>query len=668
MQDQSAASTGVVFPYNPRFPEPKRENPDTTLPDDRVKLTNKFYSDSNTHKVRTEAVKWWQEADRLYNGDHWSDSGKMEAWRAKLVSNLVYPIVEKYLSIIIDKVPEIEIAPREPEDHVIAKSIDRYFAHEWEQKNWISTIGMAIEKAIIRNIGFLKVFWDVHSEGGRGGPHISSVSAYDLYLHPDAVIRDGQIQTKYAIHRFRMTREQIIAKYNVDTAKPPEPQQAMSFMGGRPQASMMGSPEVGGTRSISGSSSTSQNPNKQENPQEGYDIFEMWYMDDSRVETAEFDPTDQRTTAPVKPLHYPNGRIITMSNNMILYDGPNQLGFFPFIALTPAPDDERIYRKSMINHIASPQLEYNKRRSQLADHASHSANPMIEISVTSNISADTPLNQPGRKFVNRTPEIPGIRVIEMPKLGPEITQAMMMAHQDVQEISGIYEVNRGKDPAGDQSGVALERLQNEGESRTNMRMLFVDQGLKQLVRCIVSMFLDFISDERKFAFIGDDAQFMFESFNPIQQLLPRRMGRIMEIESMIMQLQQDMQFATMESAGDNTLQIIQQRIQNLEREIQIIIRMPAHDLVSLDIKISMGTRTMSQTAKAALAVQLHQTPSSSGYGTVFDDQALLEFLEIPGWQEIMARQQAAAAIIAEEMEKMQKAVRAEEQQALKKAA
>ena len=119
------------------------------MPDDRVKLTNKFYSDSNTHKVRTEAVKWWQEADRLYNGDHWSDSGNMEAWRAKLVSNLVYPIVEKYLSIIIDKVPEIEIAPREPEDHVIAKSIDRYFAHEWEQKNWISTIGMAIEKAII---------------------------------------------------------------------------------------------------------------------------------------------------------------------------------------------------------------------------------------------------------------------------------------------------------------------------------------------------------------------------------------------------------------------------------------------------------------------------------------------------------------------------------------
>ena len=53
---------------------------------------------------------------------------------------------------------------------------------------------------------------------------------------------------------------------------------------------------------------------------------------------------------------------------------------------------------------------------------------------------------------------------------------------------------------------------------------------------------------------------------------------------------------------------------------------------------------------------------------MFDDQALLEFLEIPGWQEIMARQQAAAAIIAEEMEKMQKAVRAEEQQALKKAA
>ena len=382
--NQPVPSTGVVFQSNPNLPIPniKRENPDETTPDERVALVNKFFHEDSNSEVRQEAVKWWQESDRLFNGEHWHDAGHMDSWRAKLTINLTYPVVEKYLSLSMEMIPQMEILPREPEDHILTKSLDKFFAHEWEQKNWFATFGMAIEKAIIRNIGFIKMFWDIHGDGGRGAVHIEAVPAYDIYLHKDAAIRDGVIQTKRAIHRFRMSREEIIKKYQVDPVQPVPSSGPTEY--NREMTPVSDNPEVGGTRPVSGGNRNSQNPSKKEERQDdGFDVFECWYMDDSRVETAEFDPIDGRATAPIQPLAYPNGRIITVANNVVLYDGPNQLGFFPLVALTPSPDTERVYRKSMLNHCASPQMEYNKRRSQISDHASLVSNPPIEININS---------------------------------------------------------------------------------------------------------------------------------------------------------------------------------------------------------------------------------------------------------------------------------------------
>ena len=658
MLQNLSPSTGVVF-NNPSsgISNYRRENPDETLPDERVKLINRFFQQSHQHQRRQEAVRWWQESDRLFNGEHWHNAGRMDSWKAKLCINLVYPVVEKYLSLAMEMIPQMEVLPREPEDHVFSKTFDKFFMHEWEQKNWAATFGMAVEKAIIRNIGFLKMFWDIHGEGGRGGVHIEAISAYDLYFHPDVSIRDGKVHSKFAIHRFRMTREQIINKYNVDPIRPLVRVAPQEYRTSVPT----GSPEVGKTTAASGSSRRSENPNKKEDDKDGHDVYELWYMDDTRVETAEFDPIDGRTTMPpVRPLMYPNGRIITMANETILYDGPNQLGFFPFVALTPSPDTEQFYRKSMINHLASPQHEYNKRRSQISDHASLVSNPPIEINIASQIDTDTPLNQPGRKFVNHGGGEAGIRVIEVPKLGPEVMQALMMAHQDIQEISGIYEVARGEEPSGDQSGVAIERLQSEGKTRTSMRQLFLDQGFKTVARNIISMLLDFVSDSRKFMYIDSDSQVAFDEFNPVEMLMPRRMNRVAQIELQIQEVQATLNNAVLSGEPPEVIDAIQRHIELLQKEIQTIIHMPAHDLVSLDVKISMGTRNMSKSQQISQAVQLHQTPSSTGFGTVIDDQALLQMLEVPGWQEILARQQQAAMIMAEEMAKAEKKQAAEE--------
>lgn len=655
LSDRGVAPFGSVMANG--NPEIRRQNPDNTPVDERVKLVHEFRSMAERSPIRQQAEKWWAEADKLYEGRHWPDDMDYPSWRAQLVINLVVPVVETFQAMLIESLPEIEILPRDPEDKYIAQSIDRFLRHEWMRNNWTATIGMACEKVVTRNIAFIKTYWDIHGDAGRGAVRLEAVSAFDLLLHPNARVRDNKLITKFAIHQFWMTREEIMAKYRVDPIPSQDQRTLLSQIQGSSVSPIeqMRNDDLGTGKSTpygssAGTSTRSKNPLLPETGiADAIRVSECWYMDDTLVETEEIDDVARRGSDDTVMLKYPNGRILTEANDMILYDDVNKSGFFGFVPFSGSPDPERIYRKSMVNHIADPQMEYNKRRSQIADHAAMQCNPAKEVYAQSGIDTDTVTNQPGAIYINNgIAGQPGIRNIEAEQLGPEVEKSALLAHEDIEEISGIYEVQRGESATNADSGVAIERLNQRGRGRSNMKNMFLDGSVRQVCFNVISMFLDFVSDERKYRFISPEAQQEYGSFNPVEMLLPKRETAIAEVQILIGQLEAEMAMAIREGAEDEVIQQVQMLIEQQEREIMIISQMPAHDLVSFDVEVSTHTRNITHAGQATLSLQLHQQPSSTGMQGVIDDMALLEALEYPGWQMIVARQQEAARLAAEE--------------------
>ena len=68
-----------------------------------------------------------------------------------------------------------------------------YVSHEWERNNWLSVFGIALKQMVSHSTSFLKIFWDIHGDGGRGTVKVEAVSNYDLFNDEGAMIRDGKL-------------------------------------------------------------------------------------------------------------------------------------------------------------------------------------------------------------------------------------------------------------------------------------------------------------------------------------------------------------------------------------------------------------------------------------------------------------------------------------------
>lgn len=630
--------------------EPKRESPDEIRPDERAETVMKFVHQAQKAKSRKDAERQWDEADALMDGDHWKGE-TLPSWRAKIVTNKVFRTVDKYLALMLRERAEVEIRATRADAVESAEKLDPYIEYLWDEEGWTQVIGTVYEKSVLRHLGFVKTYFDLHRADGLGLPAIEPISVRDLLIHPDATIRNGMLKSKVTIHVLRMSREEIISKYGVDIEVEKERKRRDDEGESSKRSISPFRDPSGPAKSAAQSEGTILGSKTDTNSPEVGDsvtVYEAWIYDEQRVETAELDDPNQS----IKPLKYPNGRVITIAEKIVLLDQPNPLNFFPFVPITGTPDSERVYRPSVVNQIASPQFELNKRRSQISDHAALASNPIRLINPQAGIDPDDiddVTNEPGQSYLDLTGG-KGIVFLNQGSLSREVTQGVGYADDDIDDISGIHEAAQGQASSEARSGVAIEALQGETRGRIDLKAMFSEEGLKVMIRNVISMILDFISDERIFAITGDDGQEAFASINPTAFALPRREARIAELEQkrkeLILEVEQVQQGQSQDAGNPEQqeqlaefMQLAQQQVALIEKQIEAVRIMPASKLLNYRIKISVGTRALSARAKSEMAILLHQEPSSTGVGTVLDDVGLFRALKFPGWQRVWKRKQ-----------------------------
>ena len=635
----------------------ERNQPDDTgmVEDEIVEMVMRFKKEMGDSPKRKKAMEWWKEADRMISGEHWED--EEDDFHHRHVINKIFPKREKLASLLIERLGETEIMPRNANEEVIAENVDNFFKHEWDRNNWIFPLSVCAKKAIDHSVSWIKTYWDVHADGGKGAVKLEPVSNYDFFIHDGAMIKEGMLITKTAIHVMEKTREEVISTYGVD---PEGEYQELVRMGEDGQISEgSGSPSqmthlaranelgIGQTRPIgasTGMKTSQESPNKEQRKQT-HEVYECWYMDDTRVEGAEYDNIG---AGGVPPLEYPHGRVITVCNGYKLFDAPNPLGFFPFVPLCVSADPECVYLPSEINQAAGPQMELNKRRSQITDHTELCSNPKLIVSKYSQIQQDDATNAPGSVYHSYDTEAEnmGVTWLTPPPLGGEVFETVFMCEQDLDEITGVHEVNRGEQPSHARSGVAIERLQMEGMTRTNMKSMFFDQGVKTLVRNVITMYLDNTTDERQFRFTDPSTlEMQFGSFEPELFVLPKKQMAIQAVEEQIMQFQMQLTYAVQNNLPEaaELEPYIMQEIERLQFEIQSIQELPTHELISFDIRISTGTRSLTQSARSSMAMELFGLGAINNFG-------LMKILDFPGWQSLLRMQMEEQQMLAEGQE------------------
>lgn len=613
-------------------------NPELTPPDERPQMVTKFYEDSKSSKTRSEAVMMWQEADRLLKGKQWvGHEDKLSKYSIAFVINKIFSVLEKMKSMLIESIPEIEILPRQENMNAIAEGLDNFFKHEYDRNNWLIAIENAIEEAIKHRTAFLKVFWDSEDDAGRGAVRLDFVSNYDLFLHEGAMIKDGELQSKYIIHRMDKTRNEIIGKWGVDPTG--EYQRHLGF--DRPQVRK---PSNGtnfidavrdemklGQGGVSGSGTASRSPSY--NEKKGtFEVLECHYLDDSLVKTEGYGERKRFQR------QYPNGRVITVCNGYVLHDGPNPNGFCMFVPLSTAPNANEIYGPSVINHLSGVQFAVNKSFSQIFEHTERCSNPVMQMSsLTQGLNQDSNLGDPGSRVVTGEGE-GGVGYIVPPPLGGEVEKLLMICFEIIEDISGVYEVSKGESK-GDQSGVAITELKASAQTRSNLRMLNIDQGVKIVVRNVCSLFLDNVKDDRQYRFMDEDTMAeKFGTFNAREMTYPSREQKIMEIQAQIDDARYKISVVSRLDPirANMLLPEVQKEIGELEEEKLQTAILPAHDLVSIDVRIQVGTRSITKQQLINTVMVLYELQ-------LVPPQFVLKIIGLPGWRDAFRMQQEMQA-------------------------
>lgn len=115
------------------------------------------------------------------------------------------------------------------------------------------------------------------------------------------------------------------------------------------------------------------------------------------------------------------------------------------------------------------------------------------------------------------------------------------------------------------------------------------------------------------------------TFNAQAMVKPTRRERVAQLEDQMMQIRMDFTNIARYRSGEDA-EMLQEyyiyQLEELQREIYIVSAMPAHDLVSFDVRIQTGTRSMTQAARESRAFMLFELD-------IITEASLLKMLQVP---------------------------------------
>lgn len=366
-----------------------------------------------------------------------------EPWQVQYTANRIMPAVRTELAKVLKHKLTKGVVPASTEDQDIraARIADKVV--EWlEYDLKLQEIDEeAVMWTLVTRIGFIKCFWNptkgvtVAQEDGRdiklGDVDIEVVNLFELKWD-SAASRWGDV--RWAVQQRQRTVEYIKEVYGKDV--PPEDGlHATNIYDGK-------------LRSLSSASSSGMFTAQPTKVKDCAIVKEMWEMPSAK---------------------YPKGRRVTVANGVELFyeedigfgeedNSERQLPFFPLIHI-PIPG--KIIGSAVVEQLIPVQREYNKSRSQIIENKNLMANPKWVAEEGSCEDIDT---APGAIVWYKKGFTPP-QMTQPTSLGADVDKNIQHCLEEFMHISGQMEVSNGTTPSGVSSGVAIQLLQEQDDTK-----------------------------------------------------------------------------------------------------------------------------------------------------------------------------------------------------------
>lgn len=208
---------------------------------------------------------------------------------------------------------------------------------------------------------------------------------------------------------------------------------------------------------------------------------------------------------------YPNGRYIITANNVLLNPDDMDLPFdflikerkLGLIKYDYEKVPGRFWGKGRPEDLIPLQKEYNKTRSQIIEIKNLMAKPKWAVPIGSGIKKTHLTSEPG-EVVYYNPGVPMPQQMQPASLPSYILREPDITRRDMQDVSGIHEVSKAQVPTGVRSGLAIQFLQEQDDTRLGPVITRFEEQEGELGHELLHIVKDNYKEPRLIRIIGKD--------------------------------------------------------------------------------------------------------------------------------------------------------------------
>ncbi|MEM3017684.1 MAG: hypothetical protein QXO25_02255 [Candidatus Bathyarchaeia archaeon] len=436
-----------------------------------VKAVRAAVEDVLSSKNYQRFVRQFQEAWEFYKGVQWLDENLEEdiapSWRFRAVRNITFSTIRSIEGLIADSRPIPYVVAdikgdsaedflmrklgqfdvqrptnRELLDEYLAKKLTDILHAEYERRNEELLLGQVLSDCVVGGLGVRKVTWDTNLQR----------SACPQIFPPDVLIdpycSDHELNTaKYIVFRKTMDAEDLmyyydLSKNDVKNIIESSSKYDCEFEGGifgeiRPKSPFKDGYTPRGGNSVQ---------------RVRVDVYEMWFFGSSLYEV------EHESDANLK---HPNGRVIVVAGDYLIYDSPNPYphGMFPFVFFRNYGDPRDPYGFGDVLPIRGDQISINVILSQIVMNLILMANSQW-IFEEGAILKDWLTNRPGLAIEVPRGMVNSVRKVEGSQIPPALFQVLTYLENSVKNISNINELVQGAMPQTHTPALAITASQN----------------------------------------------------------------------------------------------------------------------------------------------------------------------------------------------------------------
>jgi hypothetical protein len=145
----------------------------------------------------------WKRSWEFYVGRQW---GQRPRWKASPVENYVFSKVETMLPILTDNRPRVNVLPESPEMDEYTEAMQGLFSHWWDQLDMDNVVIQVTKNMLLYGKGFYYSFWDYDEKRIC----CQSVDPQNIYVDSDAT---SITDCRYLVHVSRMTKADVLGRW-----------------------------------------------------------------------------------------------------------------------------------------------------------------------------------------------------------------------------------------------------------------------------------------------------------------------------------------------------------------------------------------------------------------------------------------------------------------------